>query len=100
MQSVLTSVVAALILWVGLSVSNQGKAIAMLTERVASLQSQIANLHSKPILLREDFVIMVRPMVDSIKRNEVDIIGIKDCIEQIKKDLYVSYPNHRKVVQQ
>jgi len=99
MQTVLTAVVVGLLGWVGLSVSTQGTNIGVLTERVSGLQEQIQDMHDRPVILKEDFVMLTLPMIKDIKRNTDDINRLKICTEALKEDLYVKYPNPRKRVQ-
>lgn len=77
-QTVLTGLAAALIAWVGVGVSTQGKDLAVLSERVISLQSQMAilqNFASEPRFTKDDYYVLNRPL-------EQDITGIKAFLEK------------------
>jgi len=77
-QTVLTGLAAALIAWVGVGVSTQGKDLAVLSERVISLQSQMAilqNFASEPRFTKDEYRSLNSPF-------EQDIVNIKAFLDK------------------
>lgn len=98
-QTVLTAIVAGLIAWVGFSVTDQGKILAVLTERVTTLQFQVEQLSKKPSLSADDFAVMIEPLKGKVLMNTDDVYELKKRVTQIEKDVYVQYTNPRKKIE-
>ena len=92
-QTILTAVVAGLIGWVGFSVTEQGKMMAALTERVTALQVQVEKMSLNPSITREDFTILIQSYSQKTALNKVNIDRLEKRMEQVESDLYVKYVN-------
>jgi hypothetical protein len=91
-QTILTGIVAGLICWVGVNVSNQGKEIAILNERVINLQSQMVvlqNFAREPRFTKDDFYNLTRPYEQRIQELETRLNKRSDWSEGVDRRITI-----------
>lgn len=82
-QTILTGIVAGLIGWVGISVSQQATSIALLQQSLDQIQRKVE---------------ILTPLASKITELEIRHNYNESRIDKIEKDLYVEYVNpHKKL---
>jgi len=97
-QTILTGIVAGLIGWVGLSVSQQATSIALLQQSMNSLQKKVDVFTSEPRFSKNDFHVMISPVVAEIAAMKINQTYHEKRLSKIENDVYVEYVKPSKKV--
>lgn len=84
----LTALVIAWIGWMGINVS-----------KIPAIEEKVNNLCMKQAITRDEFSMMIEPLVTKVVRNQKDIEAIQNRVHLLETDLYVKYPNPHKRVE-
>ena len=109
-QTILTTVVAGLIAWVGINVSQQGTQIALLQQSVDNLKGQVHAFAEKPRFTKDDFLLEMRLYENRMKLIEGELtkrslymektgsrlMQLERHMQMIKDDFYIEYADPRK----
>lgn len=89
-QTILTGVVAGLIGWVGISVAEQSKQIAVLSEQMNGMKLQIEEFRifaRQPRLTKDDFLILIEPYSQRVEINNEKLLKQERQVSEIEKRL-------------
>jgi hypothetical protein len=90
-QTILTGIVAGLIGWVGISVSQQATSIALLQQSLDQLQRKVEDFTSEPRFTKNDFHVMISPVVGELSSIKINQSYLEKRVSDLEDDIYVEY---------